>query len=211
MKTLFSLIATIVVLSASPASALVGGPWGGNNFNQNNSGVYQATMYITNGVGMARWADSTAPMFWGESDTLNDPLPNFNQSVIFFRGAVYVGRCFGMVDWVNGEVNAVTNGDTIGNFADSGSGRSIDIANTYFTAKITEEAPIMRFSGKGQANFFGALDTFESSRVTTTTIIEGDSETEVEALITSEGGENPLPESIGEPHKIYVFGAQIGF
>ena len=65
MKKLFSLIAGIVVLSASPASAIVGGPWDGNNFNQNNSGVYQATMYITNGVGMARWSDNNAPMVLG--------------------------------------------------------------------------------------------------------------------------------------------------
>ena len=200
MKKLFSLIAGIVVLSASPASAIVGGPWDGNNFNQNNSGVYQATMYITNGVGLARFSDDTSAQFSA-----------VNQSVIFFRGAVYVGSCFGTVDWINGKVNAVTNGDTINNFTDSGAGRSIDIANTYFIAKITEEAPIMRFSGKGQANFFGALDTFDSERITTTTIIEGDTETEVEALVTSEGGENPLPESIGEPHQIYVFGAQIGF
>ena len=213
MKKLFSLIATIVVLSASPSSAWIGGPWSGNNFNQNNSGVYQAAMYISNGVGMARWAQDRSPMFWGENPdgAINVPLPNFNQSVIFFRGAVYVGRCFGMVDWARGEVSAVTNGDTISSWVDSGSGRSIDIANTYFTAKITEQAPIMRFSGTGQANFFGALDTFESSRVSTTTIIEGDTEIEVEALITSEGGEDPLPESIGEPHDIYVFGAQIGF
>lgn len=208
MKKLFALIAVSVVLSASPASAIVGGPWGGNNFSQTNSGVYQATMYITNGVGMARWADDTSPMFWGE-EALGAPLPNLNQSVIFFRGAVYVGRCFGTVDWVNGKVNAVTNGDTINNFADSGSGRSIDIANTYFIADITEEAPIMRFSGRGQANFFGALDTFDSTRITTTTIIEGDTEIEIEGLVTSEGGENPLPASIGEPHNIYVFGAQI--
>jgi hypothetical protein len=200
MKKLFALIATSVALSASPASAIVGGPWGGNNFNLTSSGVYQATMYIPNGLGMARFSDDTSAQFSA-----------INQSVIFFRGAVYVGSCFGTVDWANGKVNAVTNGDTINNFTDSGAARSIDIANTYFIADITEEAPIMRFSGRGQANFFGALDTFDSERITTTTIIEGDTEIEIEGLVTSEGGENPLPLSIGEPFNIYVFGAQIGF
>ena len=200
MKKLFALIATSVLFSASPASAIVGGPWGGNNFSFDSFGVYQATMYIPNGLGMARFSDSPAGQF---SAT--------NQSVIFFRGAVYVGSCFGTVDWVNGKVNAVTNGDTINNFTDSGAARMIDIANTYFIADITEEAPIMRFSGKGQANFFGALDTFDSTRITTTTVIEGDTEIEIEGLETSEGGEGFLPSSIGEPHSIYVFGAQIGF
>ena len=199
MKKLFALVATTVALSGLPASAIVGGPWGNNNFNQQNTGTYQATMFIENGLGMARWTDDT-----------NAQFALVNQSIIFYRGYVYLGGAFGSTDWVNGNVTCITNGDTINNFVNSGVGQNIDRANTMFVADITEKAPIMRFAGHGQANFIGDPNQLDIQTETTTTVIEGDTTTTIETTVNDNGGElNTFPDSAGHQRKFYVYGSQI--
>lgn len=214
MKKLFSLITALFALSAIPASAIVGGPWDGNNFNQTNSGIYQGVIIIQNGMGMFRFSD---PSLTADQFQTDAGGPRTNQCVVFYKGAVYSGTIFGMADWNNREVNGIFNGDVTNtgleaidpdlNFQDEE--RSIETCNLFFKGEMTDDAPIMRFSGKGQANFFGQLDTVETDTITTTTVIEGDTETEIEVLTTSTGGEDPLPETIGEERSIYVYGSQI--
>ena len=216
MKKLFSLIASLVVLSASPASAIVGGPWDGNNFMATNGGIYNGVIIMQNGMGMFRFADpGTVPFQFQDN---NADARHTSQCVVFYKGAVYSGVIFGMADWNNREVNGVFNGDVTNtnmqppvdpdlNFHSED--RSIETCNLFFKGEFTDDAPVMRFSGKGRANFFGQLDTIESSTVATTTIIVGDTETEVESVVNSTGGEQPLPETIGEERNIYVYGSQI--
>ncbi len=199
MKKFFAILATTLTFGSLPASAIVGGPWDGNNYNQQNTGTYQATMFMRNGLGMARFTDDT-----------NAQFALVNQSVVFYRGFVYVGGAFGAVDWVGGHVTCTTNGDTINNFVDSGVGTNVDICNTTFFAKITEHAPIMRFAGEGQANFFGDLNQFDRETTTTTTVIEGDTETEIDTTLLETGGEfDEFSSSAGHQTKIWVHGAQI--
>ena len=214
MKKLFSLITALFALSAIPASAIVGGPWDGNNFNQTNSGIYQGVIIIQNGMGMFRFSD---PSLTADQFQTDQAVQRTNQCVVFYKGAVYSGTIFGMADWNNREVNGIFNGDVTNtgleaidpdlNFQDEE--RSIETCNLFFKGEMTDDAPIMRFSGKGQANLFGQLDTVETDTITTTTVIEGDTETEIEILTTSTGGEAPLPETIGEERSIYVYGSQI--
>jgi hypothetical protein len=222
MKKLFSLITALFALSAFPASAIVGGPWDGNNFMATNGGVYNGVVILQNGMGMFRFSDPGDTFDQFQTDVPGSPRSD--QGVVFYKGAVYSGTIFGMADWNNREVNAIFNGDvqqgTDGapgpnlnaidddlNFHDSN--RSIQICNFFFKGEFTDDAPIMRFSGKGRANFFGLLDTLETTVTTTTTVIVGDTEEEAEAVVTSVGGEAPLPETIGEETSIYVYGSQI--
>jgi hypothetical protein len=199
MKKLFALIATSLTLSGLPASAIVGGPWDNNNFNQQNTGTYQATMYITNGLGMVRFTDDT-----------NAQFALVNQSIVFYRGVVYVGGAFGSVDWTGGNVTCITNGDTINNFVDSGVGQNIDRANTMWVADIKQKAPVLRFSGDGQANFYGDPNQFDSETTTSREVIIGDTEIQIDTSFQETGGENDdFTSSAGHQTKIYVFGSQI--
>lgn len=198
MKRFFTLLAAGFLLATASSHAIVGGPWDYNNFDQNNSGTYSATIFMSNGLGMARFTNDASAQF-----------SVVNQSIIFYRGAVYLGGAFGNVDHTYGRVTGITNGDTVNNFVDSGAARNIDTCNTMWDCDIKEVAPVLRFAGSGTANFFGDLDTFEEEILTTTTIIEGDTETTIDTTVTSTGGESEDFESIGHVRKITVYGAQI--
>jgi len=198
MKRFFSLLAAGTLFATVSSHAHVGGPWSNNNFDQNNSGTYSATIFMSNGLGMARFTNDATAQF-----------AVVNQSIIFYRGAVYLGGAFGNVDHIYGRVTGITNGDTVNNFVDSGSGQNVDVCNTMWDCDIKEVAPVLRFAGSGTANFFGALDQFDQETTTTTTIIEGDTETTVETTLTSSGGQDEDFPTLGHSRKITVYGAQI--
>ncbi len=208
MKKFLPLLATCLMFSGAPSHAIVGGPWDGDNFNQANTGTYQAAISMNNGLGMARFTD--------QSDVAQFAL--VNQSVIFYQGAVYLGGCFGAVDWVNGEVTGITNGSTVNDFVNSSQGGNVQTCNTSWRCDITEQAPVMRFSGSGRANFFGPITAFERTAQTTTTVTESTVDTagvttevitEVTTTETDVGGGDSEFESLGASVRLYVYGAQI--
>jgi len=218
MKKSISLLAAAVVLQAAPAFAIVGGPWDNDNFNPTNSGTYQAAIFMRNGAGMARFSDTATYQF-----------SRFNQSIIFYRGIVYTGTAFGFIDHNSDTVIGITNGDTTNTIlvenaagltpgipfnglqgsVNSGSGANVQICNTQWTCKITRDAPIMRFSGDGEAAFFGDLTTIDRITSVTTVIEEGDTETVIEEDITDFGGQDSEFPEIGVRAKVWVFGSQI--
>jgi len=218
MKKCIALIAAVMTLQAPTASAIVGGPWDNDNFNPLNSGTYQAALYMRNGVGMARFQDSATYQF-----------SRFNQSVIYYRGIVYTGTAFGFIDHQMDKVIGITNGDTnntvlveaenglapglpfnaLTGTVDSGSATNRQSCNTSWKCRITEDAPIMRFEGSGTAAFFGDLSTFEEVTTITTTIEEGDTETEIDTTFTDFGGESDYFPKAGAQTKVWVFGSQI--
>jgi hypothetical protein len=218
MKKTISLLAAAIALQAAPAFALVGGPWDNNNFNPTNAGTYQAAIFMKNGAGMARFTDTATYQF-----------SRFNQSIIYYRGIVYTGTAFGLVDHNTDLVMGVTNGDTtntviVENTAglapgvpfnplqgsvNSGAGANVQTCNTQWTCKITSDAPILRFSGDGEAAFFGDLNTIDRITSITTVIEEGDTETVIEEDITDFGGQDSKFPEIGVRAKLHVFGSQI--
>ena len=115
------------------------------------------------------------------------------------------GRVFASIDFQTNSVFGVTNGDSTTAISDSSSGNNIGIVNTSWVCKFRQEKPVLRFSGEGEAVFYGALDV--SQIETTTIIVEGDTETEI--TIDSEGGEATEWREFGVNVPIYVFGAQI--
>ncbi len=218
MKKTISLLAAAIALQAAPAFAIVGGPWDNDNFNPTNSGTYQAALFMKNGAGMARFSDTATYQF-----------SRFNQSVIYYRGIVYTGTAFGFVDHNADTVIGITNGDTtntvlVENAAglgpgvpfnpltgsvDSGSGANVQTCNTQWTCRITDDAPIMRFSGGGEASFFGDLSTVDRITSIQTVIEEGDTETTIQEDFTDFGGQDSKFPKIGARAKIWAFGSQI--
>jgi len=197
MKRIFALIAIALTFQGINAQAIIGGPWDNDNYTSNNQGTYSATMTMPNGLGIARWTDSQRAFF--TDATTND------QSVVYYKGIIYIGRTFASVDFFTDSVFGVTNGDSTTAISDSGSGNNINICNTSWTCSFGEEKPVLRFSGKGEALFFGELDQRQVE--TTTIIVEGDTETEIQ--IDSTGGEATEFREFGVSVPIRVFGAQI--
>jgi len=197
MKRIFALIAIALGFQGINAQAIIGGPWDYDNYNSNNQGTYSATMNMKNGLGLARWTDSQRAFF--TDATTND------QSVIYYGGIIYVGRVFASMDYQTDTVFGVTNGDSTTAVADSSAGNNIGICNTSWICNFGQEKPVLRFSGEGEAVFYGALDVSEIE--TTTIIVEGDTETEI--TIDSEGGEATEWREFGVNVPIFVFGAQI--
>jgi hypothetical protein len=197
MKRIFALLAISLAFQGINAHAIIGGPWDYDNYNSNNQGTYSATITMPNGLGMARWTDSQRAFF--TDATTND------QSVIYYKGIIYIGRVFANIDYQSNSVTGVTNGDSTTAISDSGSGNNIGICNTSWTCSFSQEKPVLRFSGSGEAVFFGVLDVRTVG--TTTIIIEGDTETEI--TIDGEGGQATEFPEFGVNVPIYVFGAQI--
>lgn len=200
MKKTISLLAAAFALQAAPAFAIVGGPWDNDNFNPTNSGTYQAAIFLRNGAGMARF-----------SDTATGQFSAVNQSIIYYRGIVYEGSAFGFIDHNADTVIGITNGFTQTGAVDSDIGRNVDICNTQWTCRIREDAPVMRFSGKGEASFFGVLSTFQQTSSTTQVIVSPDglTTTTVQTDTTDFGGEDSDFPKIGARAKLWVFGSQI--
>lgn len=197
MKRFFALIAIALTLQGINAHAIIGGPWDNDNYVSNNQGTYSATMTMPNGLGLARWTDSQRAFF--TDATTND------QSVVYYRGIIYVGRVFASIDYFTDSVFGVTNGDSTTAVSDSSAGNNIGICNTSWTCSFGEEKPVLRFSGKGEAVFFGELDVTDV--LTTTILVEGDTETQID--ITGEGGQGKTFPEFGVNVPIRVFGAQI--
>lgn len=197
MKRIFALIAIALTFQGLNAQAWIGGPWSNDNYNESNNGTYSATMTMHNGMGLARWTDSQRAFFTSDL--------TFDQSVIYYQGIIYVGRVFASVDHFTDAVYGTTNGDSTTALSDSSSGYNIGICNTSWTCKFKQQKPVLRFSGSGEAVFFGELDTTEIQ--TTTIIVEGDTETEIQ--IDGTGGQGSEFPEFGVNVPIYVFGAQI--
>jgi hypothetical protein len=197
MKRIFALLAIALAFQGINAHAIIGGPWDYDNYQSNNQGTYSATITMPNGMGMARWTDSQRAFF--TDATTND------QSVIYYKGIIYVGRVFASLDFQSDSVTGVTNGDSTTAVSDSGSGNNIGVCNTSWSCSFGQEKPVLRFSGKGEAVFYGELDV--SQIETTTIIVEGDTETEI--TLDSSGGEASEFREFGVTVPINVFGAQI--
>jgi len=197
MKRIFALIALALTFQGINAHAITGGPWDNDNYNSNNQGTYSATITMRNGLGIARWTDSQRAFFTDATTS--------DQSVIYYKGIIYIGRVFASVDFFTDSVFGVTNGDSTTAISDSSSGNNIGICNTSWTCSFGEEKPVLRFFGEGEAVFFGDLDVRDVQ--TTTIIIEGDTETEIQ--INGEGGEATEFREFGVNVPIRVFGAQI--
>lgn len=176
MRKAITLVFTLMTLGAHSSFAHVGGPFSFNDPGGNQTGVYQAVITMQNGNGTCRFAE-------GQEAQISPQ----NTSIIFYRGIVYAGTCFGIVDknakYVQGTTNGSSNAGGSGSLLDtlasqtdsfqvtgldnttgaggisSGSAGNIGTANTSWTGDVTDTAPIVEFEAEGIAYFFGQLDT----------------------------------------------------
>jgi hypothetical protein len=149
MRKVLGFLAIAFALQMGSAFAIVGGPWDNNTYDGNTGGTYTGVIVMDNGSGIIRWSE-------GEEAQLSV----LSESAIWYKGVVYFGTCFAVVDWVRKKFNGIT------------SGRSLEIAggpifacSTDFKGKITQTQHAVRFQGGGRAVFYG-----EAGNTQTTTI-----------------------------------------
>ena len=182
-STLISLF-SLVALTAN-SFAISGGPWGDNVTGNGGQGTYQAIIQMRNGSGIARFTEASGGSSAGAQ------VSPFNSSQIFYRGIIYVGVCFAVVDTNEKRITGMTNGSSGGfqntttsltasdNFfqssldlttsdvsgASSGSGGVVGNCNTNWNGQVTDTTPILEFEAEGVAFFFGDLDTQQTEAV----------------------------------------------
>ena len=180
--SLFSLVAF-----ATNSLAISGGPFDDNIVGNGGVGTFQAIIEIPNGSGIARFTEASGGTGSGAQ------VSPFNSSQIFFRGIIYVGVTFAVIDQNRKRVTGMTNGssqgfqstttnttDTTNAFfiggaattdtttldgASSGAGGVIGNANTSWDGDVTDTSPFLEFEAEGSAFFFGDLDTVQTEVV----------------------------------------------
>src|SRR5262245_57971577 len=113
MKKLFALFTGLSALFATPAFAVVGGPFdnGGYSLLFEANGVYQAVLTYKNGSGFAYFTpdNSLSPELTnsqGSNGTtqnnntqlLTAQLTVANRSFLYYKGVTYLGMCTGYMD-----------------------------------------------------------------------------------------------------------------
>lgn len=179
MRKALTLFAAVLALPVQSSFALVGGPWDFNDHQGNSTGTYQAIITMKNGSGICRFTEGPEAQ-----------ISVFNVSSIFYKGVIYWGSCFAVVDKINKKVTGMTNGSadqfqntvstevsttgqgaaaqgTIQNQSGSGAAGVIGTCNTSWSGKVTSTAPIIEFKADGIAYFFGDLD----QSITSTTVV----------------------------------------
>jgi hypothetical protein len=182
---------TLITFTTSQTFAWTGGPWSGNTYDGNISGLFGGTMAMRDGNGIFRFtATETAQ------------LGAFNSSMIYYRGITYLGSCQAQVDFEFRTVSGITNGSaynrnnrpaqqqatplnendpsytpgtqpgtqTINTAAGSitkpggTNDGPVGIANSSWKGKLTSTRPSVRFKASGQAAFRGSQPVI--SRIT---------------------------------------------
>lgn len=147
MRKLLAFVLTAVVLQATPALALVGGPWDNNTHDGNSDGVFSASMILKGGVGLASWTQvSSLP-----------EISRYAESVVWYKGAVYFGTTLARVDLQARKVTGVTNGEVgfSGISGASPSAGAVAFCTTQWRGKVKDISNSISFSAKGDASFFG--------------------------------------------------------
>jgi hypothetical protein len=176
MKRILAAISLTFLGLATPASAIVGGPFdnGSHSASLEGGGYYRAILTFGNGSGYMSFSPEARIALIQTTD-VSTRASMINRSVLYYKGITYVGAAFGSVDEesseVQGELNAgsevsntaqqtqnnnnffsITNITTTVSAAVVTSNRSY-IANGYFKAKIRDRAPILKFVGSGELSF----------------------------------------------------------
>lgn len=146
MRKLLAFLFTALVLQATPALALVGGPWDNNSHEGNSDGIFSATLILKGGIGLARW-----------SQLADIPeIGRYSESVVWYKGAVYFGSCYGNVDMQSKKVTGITEGEINAPRAlGSRAAGPLGFCNTQWTGKVKDIRHSLSFSAKGDAAFFG--------------------------------------------------------
>lgn len=172
MKRFSLILASLVLLLGTKASAFKGGPFDNGDYNSllDNSGVYQVAFRFSNGSGFAQFGNNVNQELFlptagaGTTAAPSTTFSTLNRSIIYYKGLTYLGTCWGMVDHERRIVHGVTNGNsdigttqtTTGGTGTVSSSNTLIFngvgfpANTEFECKIHTTHPVLKFAGRGE-------------------------------------------------------------
>ena len=179
MKRIIASLAIGITALTGQAHAWVGGPFdNGLHSAQLENGLYQATMSFKNGSGYCYFVSDQ----WIASDVASVPSnvdqrgSLRNRAVLYYQGVSYLGSAFGTADAESADIQCILNGNSEATFQTAAtqqttnaftlssattnalsttvvsSSRSFTF-NGQWQARITQTAPSLRFSGKGELAF----------------------------------------------------------
>jgi hypothetical protein len=220
MKRFSLILASLVLLIGTKASAFKGGPFDNGDYSSllDNSGVYQVSMRFSNGSGFAQFGNNVdIALFVDINNTAGTGIRGstysvLNRSLIYYKGVTYLGTCMGMVDHERRIVEGVTNGNSdvgttqvTSGTGGTGSGLTAATttlnnngslnfpANSSFICKIHTTHPVLKFNGKGELSIVNptlAQNVFNAIA------------TEIASQLTANPVPNPGPNS---PAQIQAF------
>lgn len=199
MKQIIGIFSALVLVPSMQVQAWIGGPWGNESYQANgDDGVYEAIGTMTDGTAMYRWSvfnenpggaalGGGGGLFGGGGSGVTSNVQFGGLSgaasshVIWYRGLIYYGRCFGLVnshlkqimvtgnatdsglDGGNTPLNGVNlrPGSTSSLNITSGLGSAAaiptrkSVANSTFKAKLDTSHPMKKFHGYGTIAFLG--------------------------------------------------------
>lgn len=197
MKQVFGIFAALILVPSMQSQAWIGGPWGNDSYQSNgDDGIYEAVGTLTDGTAMYRWAVNNenpggVAMVGGQANAAQTSNVDFggligaaSPHVIWYRGLVYYGRCFGIVNSHMKTVMVTGNASTQGLNGSLGQLNGVDlttgdasalnfqvaraasatlsnrktVANSTWKGKITSKYPMKRFHGWGTISFIGQPD-----------------------------------------------------
>ncbi len=197
MKQAFGIFTALLLMPSFQVQAWTGGPWSNDSYQENgDDGVYEAVGTLTDGTAMYRWAVQNenpggAQMVGGQANGALTSNVQFggligaqNPHVIWYRGIIYYGRCFGIVNSNMKTVLVTGNATTDGLNGGSGQMNGVDlnagaasgltglaggqgsaviatrktVANSTWKGKIDKAYPAKRFHGHGTITFVGDPD-----------------------------------------------------
>jgi hypothetical protein len=183
---------------ATQAFAWTGGPYSNNTFDGFDGGIFQYTIRGNNVSGLARFSQNTAAAYNSE---FGDSVVYYNGVSYYGESYGFIDFVGGLAD---GQVNATAAGTDLNNPAAvlrSANGTSFGVFNgvrygtgnplfggytpggpeaTYmtcnatWTGKITKKFPAPRFTGTGEATFFGEGESDEGASFDNTLVSTGD-------------------------------------
>jgi hypothetical protein len=179
MKKFGAFLSLLGLLFQSSAQAWVGGPYGGNTYDNFTGGIFGGTIRGSGTSGIFKFSQGNEAY-----------VSPFGDSIVYHGGLAYYGECYGFVDFDSKTVSGVTNGSNTGSnpndpnaspffrnvygqgFGVSNGGAGIGItagtafagssstqsnANSYWNGKITKSKQTTRFRAKGEISFFGGV------------------------------------------------------
>lgn len=244
MKQAFGIFTAILLMPAFQVQAWIGGPWSHNSHQSNgDDGVYEAIGSMRDGTAMYRWAvynenPGGVAMTGGQANAALTSNVQFgglvgaqNPHIIWYRGLVYYGRCFGIVNSMMGKVMVTGNASDTGLNGSGGQMNGVDLntgttsqveistsagssatfsdrkrlANSTWKAKLSRRGPMKHFSGHGTVSFVGEPNLELIIVQVPTTALTAN--VTIVPITSSSGSSQFLP--VGHRVGMRVFGTQV--
>jgi hypothetical protein len=224
MKKFGAFLSLLGLLFQSSAQAWVGGPYGGNTYDNFTGGIFGGTIRGSGTSGIFKFSQGNEAY-----------VSPFGDSIVYHGGLAYYGECYGFVDFDSRTVSGVTNGSNTGanpndpnaspfyrnvfgqGFGVSNGAAGITTGNTftgansnqsnansYWNGKITKSKQTTRFRAKGEMSFFGNATEVVTSDATQSDGAYSEPVLDIDTTLLIAGGGTSLTPGNGSTRRVFT-------